>query len=134
MYTIIVATHSNLSKGLLDTLGEFHSDLSRVLTVSLDSQGVETFEETIDHLLEEVDTPILGFVDLFQGTPFKVLYSKLMANPENVIITNVNFGSLLTAVLQSHQELGLVKEEIFNAGEMKMIDGTVVSDKNEEDE
>ena len=57
-----------------------------------------------------------------------------MANPENVIITNVNFGSLLTAVLQSHQELGLVKEEIFNAGEMKMIDGTIVSGKNEEDE
>ncbi len=95
---IIVATHGNLGKALIETGTLIIGEIEKVIYVGLHQEmDPLQFKEVMDEsLLKVKGEPIIILTDLKGGTPSNVsaLYAK---HPSSIILTGVNLGMLLEA-------------------------------------
>lgn len=135
MYKIIIVTHGSLASGFADTLEYFLPEEQAVTAIDLGNKSLTVFEEEIIEAINGTELPILALVDLFQGTPFKTVYGQLVKSPGSQVISNVNFGSVLTAAMNRSRPLSEVIKEILAAGQQNTYDPQqLVINVNEGDE
>lgn len=122
MYTIIIVTHGSLASGFSDTLEYFLPEEQAVTAIDLGDKSLTAFEAEITEAINGTELPILALVDLFQGTPFKTVYGQLVKRSGSQVVSNVNFGSVLTAAMNRNNPLSEVIEEILAAGQQNTYD------------
>ncbi len=101
MIGILVATHGEFSKGLLNAVELVYGKQEQVETIGLfHGDGVEEFEERMKGMIEKLDTGdgVLALVDMVAGTPGNTIM-RLIPKYENLrAIAGVNMPMLITAV------------------------------------
>ncbi len=101
MIGILVATHGDFSKGLLNAVELVYGKQEQVETIGLyHGDGVEEFEEHMKELLAKLDTGdgVLALADMVAGTPGNTIM-RLLPQYENLrAIAGVNMPMLITAV------------------------------------
>ncbi|MGG5318489.1 PTS sugar transporter subunit IIA [Enterococcus sp. AZ072] len=122
MFKIIIVTHGSLASGFADTLEYFLPEERAVTAIDLGGKSLTAFEAEITEAINGTELPILALVDLFQGTPFKTVYGQLVHRPGSQVVSNANFGSVLTAAMNRNNPLSEVMEEILAAGQQNMYD------------
>ena len=95
MVKIVVVTHGNFGKSLIDSSFMIFGKQEKVSSISLNSEdSFETIETKINDELVD-DQKVLFLIDLWGGTPFNAA-SKTIENKDNCyIITGVNLPILL---------------------------------------
>ncbi len=101
MIGILVATHGEFSKGLLNAVELVYGKQEQVETIGLyHGDGVGEFEEHMKELIDKLDTGdgVLALVDMVAGTPGNTIM-RLLPQYENLrAIAGVNMPMLITAV------------------------------------
>ena len=101
MYKVIVFTHGELGKGLLNSARMVSGPVDDVESFSIlpgiDTDAVLAKVEASVHKSEEAGVPVLLFTDLFFGTPFNLLVD-LSQRAKFSHITGVNLPMLIEAL------------------------------------
>lgn len=103
MIGIIIATHGELSKGMLKTANLFIKDLENVVSVSLkENLGSDKFIKKLEKAIHEVDQGqgVLIMADLFGGTPANSSWEIVSKSSNVQCITGINLGMVLEVLLQ----------------------------------
>ncbi|MGM0238076.1 PTS sugar transporter subunit IIA [Enterococcus sp. AZ103] len=106
MYKIVIASHGEFGNGIKNSLSYFYNDLSNVIVVTLDKNGLIPFQKKLDELFQKLgQQDVLFFSDLLYGTPFNELSKRAILLSSNFdIITGVNMPIMIEAV--NYQEQG----------------------------
>ncbi|WP_207941284.1 hypothetical protein DOK78_001215 [Enterococcus sp. DIV2402] len=138
MYKIIIASHGPLADGMKESLKFFFSTKLEVTTVSIDNDGLVSFQEKMDRVFDEVATSeVLIFTDLLYGTPFNEA-GKRAANLSQYfdIISSVNMPILVEAVNLQRQNIALedAVPQLLEVGQVqsfrnKMQESSVTDDE-----
>lgn len=137
MFKIVIASHGTLAKSLLETLKFFSPDIDGIYTVTLDEDGIDSFENQVDTLIEEIkEDNVLIFTDLFYGTPFNVFAKKIKNfNGDNEIIAGVNLPALLEAAMQRNQmTIAEILPLIRQANQAILLSDKLTDEVNDDDE
>lgn len=120
MIGVVVVTHGNLSKSIVDTAKMFHSEFENVEYLMLKpSSNLDEYEKMIYESYHRVNQGegVLFLADLFGGTPAnKVL--KLILNKEDIhCVTGLNLGMFLEVVLsRKNMKLNELTDLALEAG------------------
>ncbi|NLH90861.1 MAG: PTS transporter subunit IIB [Atopobium sp.] len=101
MTGIVVASHGNLSEGLLNTLSMFMpGEKNLEACVLTPDMGPDAFKAKLVAAADKMADPeqVLLLVDLWGGTPFNVASELLAGHPSWALITGVNLPLLMEAV------------------------------------
>ena len=112
MIGIIIATHGELSSGMLKTANLFIKDLENVVTVSLtENLGPDKFIKKLEKAIDEVDQGqgVLIMTDLFGGTPANSSWEIISKSSNVQCITGINLGMILEVLLQRDGEKTLTE-------------------------
>lgn len=102
MIGILVVTHGQLSKYLLDTASMFVSDITLTQAVTFPAgQGSEDLEAAVRRAVADMapNDGILALVDLPGGTPAKAVAALLPGNNRLEVVTGVNVPMLAEALM-----------------------------------
>ncbi|WP_062109961.1 PTS sugar transporter subunit IIA [Bacillus niameyensis] len=102
MISILIVTHGQLAKTLLETSQLFVSNPSDVDYVCFSpDQGVEDLKEIVLQKISMLNdaTNILCLVDIPSGSPARVIGELVLTNPKVELITGVNLPILIEAML-----------------------------------
>lgn len=111
MYKIIIASHGPLADAMKESLKFFFSEEVDVATVSIDEQGLVTFQEKMNQVFLEIGSrELIVFTDLLYGTPFNEAAKRVGSLSQNFdIIAGVNMPMLVEAVNLQRQGVSLEK-------------------------
>ncbi|WP_248927957.1 PTS sugar transporter subunit IIA [Paenibacillus hamazuiensis] len=129
MIGVLVVTHGQLSKYLLETASMFVSDTDLVGAVTFSpGQGSEDLEAAVREAVAEISTGdgILALVDLPGGTPAKAVSALLLENEHIEIVTGVNVP-MLAEVLMYRESMNL--QELMRQALRSGTDGIVSVNK-----
>ncbi|MDL1956906.1 MAG: PTS sugar transporter [Candidatus Desulfofervidus auxilii] len=106
MVGIVLVTHCNLGKALIEAARFISGNLRRVKAVSVQDEGIEDLRTTIAKAIEAVDEGdgVLILTDMFGGTPSNLSFSFLEPGKREVI-TGVNLPMLLSAINKQDSDL-----------------------------
>ena len=121
MVGIVLITHCNLGKALLEPATFISGKVKNVQVVSVQDEAIDDLRKAIAEAIEKVNkgNGVLILTDMFGGTPSNLSYSFLEPG-EVEVITGVNLPMLLGAI-NKQKELGVkdlaafVKEKARNA-------------------
>jgi len=121
MVGIVLITHCNLGKALLEAATFISGKVKNVQVVSVQDEAIDDLRKAIAEAIEKVNKGkgVLILTDMFGGTPSNLSYSFLEPG-EVEMITGVNLPMLLGAI-NKQKELGVkdlaafVKEKARNA-------------------
>ena len=138
MIGVLVVTHGEMAKGILDTLDMIMGDVGNVDYASLlRGEDYEDFEKDIENKIKKLDNGkgVLVLVDLFGASPFNVsqkVSKKLEElNISTKILSGVNLMMLLEAC--SNREfctLDELVETVKNSGKEGILEPVVVVDSD----
>lgn len=140
MIGLVIATHGELSNGLMDAVGVIMGSSEAVSTVSLKNEiGIEVFKADLEKAVEKVGSKdgVLIFTDLQGGTPYNS--SIFISNSEifnfNIkVVSGVNLPMLLeTLALRENCNLQELASISMESG-IKGINIAVVSNDYDEDD
>ena len=117
MIGVVICTHAELSKALLDSALMILGSFENVVAVSVDSgDSPEHIQERLKEAVEQVNTGagVLVLCDMFGGTPSNMSLSLLSDTVE--VITGVNLPMLLKLHSSRHGALKEVAEEVQTYG------------------
>ncbi|MCG1013233.1 PTS sugar transporter subunit IIA [Tepidanaerobacter sp. GT38] len=128
MNKIIISTHGNLARELVNTARLFAST-DNVIAVGLypDTELMK-YKSELEKLISDVkDTNILILTDIFGGTPFNVITQickNLKLKTKVEIISGVNLPMLLEVLLRkdSVQDICELKQIAYNVGKNSIRD------------
>jgi mannose/fructose/sorbose-specific phosphotransferase system IIA component len=105
MIHIVIVSHGNLGKSLIESAEMIAGELEDISTVSLlPDENLDTFGQKLgEHLDTLGDQETLVLVDLFGGTPCNVA-AQAMQRPNLESITGVNLPMLLEVVLSGRAQ------------------------------
>jgi len=116
MVGILVATHGEFSKGLLNAVELIAGKQEKIKTIGLfHGDGIGEFEEKVNTLIDELDegNGVLAFVDLLGGSPCNVVMRAMAKHDKLRAIAGVNMPMLVTAATM--QEGAASVEELYTA-------------------
>lgn len=99
MIGIVLVTHGDLGKALIEAATFISGKVRGVKTVSVQDEAIDDLREAIAKAIKEVDTGkgVLILTDMFGGTPSNLSFSFL--EPGKIeVITGVNLPMLLSAI------------------------------------
>lgn len=121
MIAIVIASHGNLAKGLLQSATMIFGKQTNVATVTFEEQ------ETSDDLIIKFQTALSKFdsadavlflVDLWGGSPFTVASQFVSQQPEQMaMITGVNLPIVMDAFTIRDQPLDKVVDHLEKSGQ-----------------
>ena len=96
MIGIIIVSHGELSKALIQSVEMVYGNLEKVEAICIgQGQSVDTLKNEIDKTIEKLNVEkILILVDLLGGTPYNAS-SVYLENPNINIVTGVNMSMIL---------------------------------------
>jgi PTS system mannose-specific IIA component len=120
MISVLIATHGELSKGLLNGAELIIGKQNNIATLGLSHEdSIEEFEKQVKELIENLDdgSGVLVLVDVFGGSPCNISL-KLMQNKAHIAITGVNMPMLLEVLsLRSNcNDIRELSEKALSAG------------------
>lgn len=137
MYKVLVVSHSSLCKGLIEAVEMILGEGQGVEYLSLDTDGIEIFDKNLKNKLQklkEQSKEILVLADLFGGSPFNKVMLEA-ANDENIkIITGVNLGMLIEAIINNNNNINTVLENIISSAQESIKLGVISKCDNAFDE
>lgn len=101
MIGIVVATHAQLGKGLLDAISLIAGSQPQTKAIGLEhGDGIDEFKEKVFSSIEEMNTGdgVLCFVDFIGGTPANTMM-QYMQEKELHCIVGANLSMILEAVM-----------------------------------
>jgi len=116
---IVIVSHGDMAKGLLEAAHMIVGETEGTATVSLrEGDAVEGLMERISAAIEKVDTGdgVLILVDLFGGTPFNVSARLAMQRDRSIeVISGMSLPMLVELVVQRdgasvEQLVGIARE------------------------
>lgn len=130
---IVVATHGNFGKEIIQSAGMLVGDISKITSLSLmPGMSFEDFvNDARDILTKNKDEQILCFVDLFGGTPSNTMTALTREFQMNVI-TGLNLPMLIDACLKiqsGETNLAKLTAEEHKAGQDSVV---ITNEKLEE--
>lgn len=121
MYKILLASHGDLCKGMLDAGKMILGDVSNIEYVSLKEEGIDSFEanlkDKIKKISEECES-ILILTDLFGGTPFNKSLENSILNENLKVIAGLNLSMLIEASINSNKTLEEGYRVVLEAGSL----------------
>ena len=138
MYKIIVFTHGNLSKGLVNTSSLILGEQPDIENFSVELEcDLTNLKEQISKVLEKADqykTDVLVLTDLMYGTPFNIMV-ELQKKYKFHHITGVNLPMLLEAInCREYVDLDDVTTKLVEVAKKSVIDVTKLFEEMEGDE
>lgn len=106
MIGLLVMSHGDFSKGLLDAVEMVAGKQEKIITIGLyPGEGPDEYEENISKSIEELDdgSGVIGFVDFLGGTP-STSAMKVCAKRDFPCFTGVNMPMLVEAILAREAE------------------------------
>ncbi len=132
MYKILLASHSELSKGLLEATKMILGDADGVEYLTLDESGVEIFSEKLNEkvaYLTKDNEELLILTDIFGGTPFNQSMIK-SSQYENVrVISGVNLPMVMEAIMNISNSLDKAIENIIASAKDSIVQGIISNQK-----
>jgi|SRR5699024_2731782 len=98
---ILIITHGQLSKGILNATEMFVSDFKNIKAISLkEGENIDKFKVMIEEIIEvEKNKDILCLVDMLGGSPARVI-GELAVNNSNIhLISGVNLPMVIEAII-----------------------------------
>ena len=122
---IVVATHGNFGKEIINSASMLIGDISKITSLSLmPGMSFEDFvNEARDTLIKNKDEQILCFVDLFGGTPSNTMTALTREFQMNVI-TGLNLPMLIDAYLKiqsGETNLAKLTAELHKTGQDSIV-------------
>jgi PTS system mannose-specific IIA component len=102
MIGIIVATHGELSKGLIDASEMIMGRLENIETITLIvGDTPETLQEKLERAISKIDVGdgVMILLDLFGGTPSNVS-GRIVKENDVEVVTGVNLSMLLEVMVK----------------------------------
>lgn len=126
MIGIIVATHGDFAKGLVQACSMFAGDMECVCCLGLDpGKSIDSFREEMEREMDALDEGdgILVLTDILGGSPFNCAF--LLQNERHVkVVTGVNLPMLMSALeIRGSRSLEEVASECV-ACAIEQIQGT----------
>lgn len=120
MIGIVIATHAELGKGLLDAISLIAGEQSQTKSIGLKhGDGIDEFKEKVFSAIDEMDTGdgVLCFVDFVGGTPANTMM-QYMQNHELHCIVGANLSMILEAVMdRDYLSLQELEKACLKAGQ-----------------
>lgn len=122
---IVLATHGNFGKEIINSASMLVGDISKITSLSLmPGMSFEDFvNEERDTLTKNKDEQILCFVDLFGGTPSNTMTALTREFQMNVI-TGLNLPMLIDAYLKiqsGETNLAKLTAELHKTGQDSIV-------------
>lgn len=130
MYKILVLSHGDLSRGIVDAGKMILGDVSGVSYLSLDEEGIEKFTTNLKLKVEELSSEckdILILSDLFGGTPFNKSLEDQMKNDNIKIISGVNLPMFIEALININSDLEDMYDTILASGSVGIKSGQITA-------
>jgi len=102
MIGIVVITHGQLSKSMIETVKIFNNNLANVGYLSLEvGSEVDSFEKSIIDLYDRHNEGegVLFLTDIFGGTPSNIVWKLQMNNYNLECVTGLNLGMVLEVLM-----------------------------------
>lgn len=131
MYKILVLSHGDLSRGIVDAGKMILGDVSGVSYLSLDEEGIEKFTTKLKLKVEELSSEckdILILSDLFGGTPFNKSLEEQMKNDNIKIISGVNLPMFIEALININSDLEDMYDTILASGSVGIKSGQITAE------
>lgn len=103
MIGVLIATHGQFSKGLLNAVELIVGKQEKVETIGLfHGDGIGEFEENVNLLIDKLDDGdgVLAFVDLLGGSPCNVVMRAMAKHDKLRAIAGTNMPMLVNAVTE----------------------------------
>lgn len=133
---ILLATHGNLGKGLLESYQMISGETENIKTVKLTKSGIGDFREKLRNQLNEltVTEKVLVLCDLKGGTPYNESFMYSLENPGKIeVVTGVNLPMLIEIgfLAESGTETSYLVDTAVNVGK-ESIEKLESSDEDED--
>jgi PTS system mannose-specific IIA component len=120
MVGIVLVTHCNLGRALIEAANFISGNLKNIKAVSVQDEKTEALRTTIAKAVKTVDggEGVLILTDMFGGTPSNLSFSFL--EPEKIeVVTGVNLPMFLSAINKQENDLktlaAFVKKEALSS-------------------
>lgn len=133
MYKILIASHSELSKGLVEATKMILGDDNEVDHIILDESGIDVFSKKLDEkvkYLTENNESLLILADIFGGTPFNQSMIKSQQYENVRVISGVNLQMVIESVMNKSNNIDEVVDNIIASTKESIMQGYI--NKNEE--
>lgn len=133
MYKILIASHSELSKGLVEATKMILGDDNGVDHIILDESGIDVFSKKLDEkvkYLTENNESLLILADIFGGTPFNQSMIKSQQYENVRVISGVNLQMVIESVMNRSNNIDEVVDNIIASTKESIMQGSI--NKNEE--
>lgn len=120
MIGILLVSHGDFSKGILDTVNMIIGNTEQIFVISLEyNEGSEDLIKKFQELELELEkfNDILIFVDILGGTPCNSALLKYIDNPKYDIIAGMNLSMILDAMVGDKDI-----EDIIQIGRESIVD------------
>ncbi|MCD6215081.1 MAG: hypothetical protein J7J46_08970 [Candidatus Desulfofervidus sp.] len=106
MVGIVLVTHCNLGKALIEAAHFISGNLKNIKAVSITDESPEALRMAITKAIQEVDEGrgVLILTDMFGGTPSNLSFSFLEPG-EIEVVTGVNLPMFLSAINRQDDDL-----------------------------
>jgi len=127
MIGILIATHGELSKGLVDAVELIMGEQEKIDTVSLKhGDDITGFGEKIKEKIEQLDNGkgVLVFTDIFGASPFNqsAQQKRTLESIEFRIISGVNLPMLLEVISLRDNSIADVYAQLIQTGKESIKD------------
>ncbi len=135
--TIIVMSHGNFANEILNSAKMIIGEFDRVYPICMkEDDGLSGTAAKLDELLSGISGEVLIIADLFGGTPANVAVMKAAASPNIKVVTGLNLGMLVEAILSVEEDTEKLAKTIVDAGQLaiRYVVPDVSDDEEFEDE
>jgi len=125
MAGIIVATHGNLAKSLVETAEVVVGHNERIMAICLDkTESLETFTGKMKQAREKLEdgTGVLVLADMFGGTPCNASVTLFGKDDKVSIITGVNLPLLIESAMHSSRDASEISDMLIARKEKVIVD------------
>lgn len=133
MYKILIVSHSELSKGLVEATKMILGDADGIDHIILDESGIDVFSKKLDEKVKSItenNESLLILTDIFGGTPFNQSMIKSQQYENVRVISGVNLQMVIESVMNRSNDIDEAVENIISSTKESIMQGVI--NKNEE--
>lgn len=133
MYKILIVSHSELSKGLVEATKMILGDAEGIDHIILDESGIDVFSKKLDEKVKSItgnNESLLILADIFGGTPFNQSMIKSQQYENVRVISGVNLQMVIESVMNRSNDIDEAVENIISSTKESIMQGVI--NKNEE--